>query len=187
MKEHLDDGNEDRPDYDRLPELVTIFILSFDPFGAGAMFYEAGTIIKTHPDIPYNDGVRRIYLYTGGKISNGAGKHEQKMKNLLKYINESIEENVIDETTRRLDDIVKYTKRKKDIGVRYMKRWERERELIEEGRKEERANTEAEKARVDAEQRRADEAEVRAGEEKNRADKAEAELEKYRKMYGKVV
>ena len=53
-------------EYDKLPELVTIFILSFDPFGKNAMYYEAGSVIKTHPDIPYDDGIRRIYLYVKG-------------------------------------------------------------------------------------------------------------------------
>ena len=45
-----------------------------------------------------------------------------------------------------------------------MKSWERERELIEEGRDKERANTEREKRRADEATRRADEAEKRIAE-----------------------
>ena len=52
-------------DYESLPELVTIFILSYDPFGENAMYYEAATIVKTHPHVHYNDGIRRIFLYVG--------------------------------------------------------------------------------------------------------------------------
>ena len=66
-------------DYEKLPELVTIFILSYDPFGQNAMYYEAGTTLKTHPHIQYNDGVRRIFLYVGGELPEGAGEDERKL------------------------------------------------------------------------------------------------------------
>ena len=36
-----------------------------------------------------------------------------------------------DDNTRRLDDIVKVTKARKDVGINFMKSWERERELLE--------------------------------------------------------
>ena len=167
-------------DFEQLPELVTIFILSFDPFGAGAMYYEAGSVIKTHPEIPYNDGVRRIYLYAGGKLPENAGEGLRKLKNLLIYINESTESNVTDETTKRLDEIVKHTKAKKDLGNTYMKSWELEKELKEEGRAEERVNTEAERAR-------ADKAEAERDKEKTEREKAEAKLAKYIEKYGELV
>ncbi|SCY34808.1 hypothetical protein SAMN02910370_02217, partial [Lachnospiraceae bacterium XPB1003] len=134
--------------------------------------YEAGTMLKTHPDIPYDDGIRRIYLYTEGKLKKDADDNDKKLKNLLQYIRRSTEENVTDETTRRLDELVKATKHKKDIGVKYMKSWELESELREEGREEERANTEAERRRADAAE--------------SRADAAEAELEKYKAKFGKI-
>ncbi|MBR2185791.1 MAG: Rpn family recombination-promoting nuclease/putative transposase [Lachnospiraceae bacterium] len=123
-------------EYNKLPELVTIFILSFDPFGKNAMYYEAGSIIKTHPDIPYDDGIRRIYLYVNGDLPENAGEEEKKLQNLLRYIGKSIRTNVTDENTEKLDDIVHKTKAKKGVGVRFMKSWEREKELIEEGREE---------------------------------------------------
>lgn len=123
-------------DYEKLPELVTIFILSYDPFGENAMYYEAGTVIKTHPHIPYDDGVRRIYLYVDGELPGEADDDERKMRNLLRYIGNSSASNVTDETTKKLDEIVKNTKLKKDIGVRYMKSWEIARDYIEEGREE---------------------------------------------------
>ena len=167
--------------YEKLPKIVIIFILSYDPFDHGDMYYEAGTMLKTHPDIPYDDGIRRIYLYTEGKLKKDADDNDKKLKNLLQYIRRSTEENVTDETTRRLDELVKATKHKKDIGVKYMKSWELESELREEGREEgreeERANTEAERRRADAAESRADEAE-------SRADAAEAELEKYKAKFG---
>ena len=80
-------------DYEKLPELVTIFILSYDPFGENAMYYEAGTTLKTHPDTSYEDGIRRIYLYANGKLSKEKDKGEQALKNLLLYINNSTKAN----------------------------------------------------------------------------------------------
>ena len=38
-----------------------------------------------------------------------------------------------DDNTRKLDNIVSHTKARKDIGIRYMKSWERERQLKKEG------------------------------------------------------
>lgn len=58
-----------------------------------------------------------------------------------------------DSNTRKLDDIVRGTKAKKDIGAWYMKSWEREKEIREEGRSEERANTEIERRRADEAER----------------------------------
>ncbi|MBO6113002.1 MAG: hypothetical protein J6P45_08150, partial [Lachnospiraceae bacterium] len=73
---------------------------------------------------------------TKGKVSENAGAGEKRLKNLLMYINSSTDSNVTDETTRRLDQIVKITKEKKDFGVRYMKSWLLEKKLKEEGRQE---------------------------------------------------
>ena len=169
--------------YEKLPKIVIIFILSYDPFDHGDMYYEAGTMLKTHPDIPYDDGIRRIYLYTEGKLKKDADDNDKKLKNLLQYIRRSTEENVTDETTRRLDELVKATKHKKDIGVKYMKSWELESELREEGREEgreeERANTEAERRRADAAESRADAAEAQV-------DEMKSELERYKAKFGKI-
>lgn len=164
-------------DYDGLPEVVTIFILSFDPFGERAMYYEAGTVIKTHPHIPYDDGVRRIFLYTEGGLPEDAGDEEKKLRTLLRYINRSTEDNVTDDNTRKLDIIVKKTKLKKDVNSRFMKSWEIEREMkqeaqeagraegraegLAEGRAEERANTEKERRRADEAEARVKELEAR--------------------------
>ncbi|MCR5590812.1 MAG: Rpn family recombination-promoting nuclease/putative transposase [Lachnospiraceae bacterium] len=130
--------------YDKLPELVTIFILSYDPFGEDAMYYEAGSELKTHPGIEYDDGIRRIFLYVGGKLSEQADGAERQLKNLLVYINDSTAENATDDNTRKLDAIVRSTKARKGIGIKYMKSWERERFLKEIGREEGRAEGRAE-------------------------------------------
>ncbi len=159
-------------EYDRLPELVTIFILSYDPFGMNDMIYEVRSTIKTHPDIPYDDGVRRIYLYVDGELPEDAGEEDRKLKNLLRYIGKSTKANITDDLTDKLNDIVHRAKAKKGVGVRYMKSWEREKELREEGREEgrkegreeERRNTEVVRKKAEAERKRADKAEARVRE-----------------------
>ncbi len=158
--------------YDKLPDLVTIFIMSYDPFDAGDMYYEAGTVIKTHPKIPYNDGVRRIYLYVGGKLPKNATEDDRKLQDLLKYIGSSISDNVVDEKIEKLDSIVRETKADKNVGVRYVKSWEWEREIREEVKQEDNII-------IEAERKRADEAEARANE-------ADAELAKYRAKFGSI-
>ena len=83
------------------------------------------------------------------------------MKGERNYIRSSNKQNVVDENTRKLDSIVADKKSKKDIGIRIMKSWERERELIEAVREEERQNTERERQRAERERQRAEKAEKR--------------------------
>ncbi len=165
-------------DYDKLPELINIFILSYDPFGGNSMYYEAGSIIKTHPQLPYNDGVRRIYLYVDGDLPENADDDDKKLKNLLRYIGHSKKANVTDDITRKLDDIVRETKLKKDVGIRYMKSWEIIKDAKEEGREEGRkeGREEGRKEGREEERMKTEAAEARAA-------AAEAELARYKEKY----
>ena len=167
---------EPRKEYKELPDIFTIFILSYDPFDQNALYYEAGTHLLTHPDVPYDDGVRRIYLYTKGDLPGNAGEYDRKLRNLLRYINESTEANVIDDNTRRLDEIVRVTKSKGTVEDDIMYNWERDEELKEEARAEERVNTERERKRADDAEKRADDAEKELKDANERIAKLEAEL-----------
>ncbi len=126
-------------DYELLPDLVMIFILSYDPFGENAMYYEVGNIIKTHPNIPYYDGIRRIFLFVDGELPEGAGEEKKQLKNLLNYIGHSTEANVTDQNTKKLDDIVRSMKADEETEGRRMKSWDIERDIREESREEGRA------------------------------------------------
>ena len=97
-----------------LPEQVTIFILSYDPFGKDAMYYEARTVLITHPDTAYNDGVRRIFLYADGNLPEESAEDDRRIQKLLKYIARSTDDNITDESTVALDKIVRQTKSKKE-------------------------------------------------------------------------
>ena len=63
--------------YNELPDYVAITILSYDPFGAGDLYYEVNSTITTHPNIFYKDGIRRIFLYGKGK-NNLSNKKRSK-------------------------------------------------------------------------------------------------------------
>ena len=77
-----------------------------------------------------------------------------------------------DDVTGKLNEIVHKIKEKKDVGIRYMKSWEREKELRDEGialgreegriegREEERANTERERKRAEVAEARVKELEA---------------------------
>ena len=62
-------------------------------------------------------------------------KSLKKIPNLLRYIGSSKAENVTDDLTERLDDIVRETKSKKEVGIRLMKSWEIERAKREDAEK----------------------------------------------------
>lgn len=58
------------------------------------MYYEASTILTTHPDIGYDDGISHIFLYCNGRPNFGAhdsviklsNEHSKKLQEMLKYI-----------------------------------------------------------------------------------------------------
>ena len=106
-------------DYDRLPELITIWILPYDPFGKNHMIYFIKNIVEGFDDIYYNDGIRKVFLYTDGSLG-GSGQ----LKKLLTYIKNSSADNVTDMQLERLHLGVEWLKKSSEIGVKYMQMWE---------------------------------------------------------------
>ena len=106
-------------DYDKLPELITIWILPYDPFGKNLMIYHVKNIVEEIPEMNYNDGIRKIFLYTDGE--NGGS---DELKKLLLYINQSCFKNVTDEQLEKLHHGVEEIKNNSTIGVKYMQMWE---------------------------------------------------------------
>ncbi len=122
---HLLDTGET---YENLPDMVSIMILSFDPFGAGDMYYEAGTMLFTHQEIEYNDGVRRIFLYTKGKLNEKEmvkyiSGDSRQLQNMLRYFQDSREINVMDTSTSKLHEMTMDVKSRKEVNRHYMKSW----------------------------------------------------------------
>ena len=102
-------------DYDKLPDMWTIWILPYDPFGLDYMLYSVKNMLEDFPEIEYNDGVKKLFLYTGGTKGG-----TEALKNLLNYIQSSIEENAVDDDLKRLHSNVERLRSSKEIGVKYM-------------------------------------------------------------------
>ena len=119
-------------DYDHVPTLVIIMILSYDPFTAGDMYYEASTQLITHPDIIYDDGIRRLYFYTGGNCNIPPEEGGERILDMLRYIQDSNDNNVMNSDIQELDSIVSKVRKSEEVSIKYMKSWEKEAILIRE-------------------------------------------------------
>lgn len=148
--------------YDKLKNVYIIMIVPFDPFGLNRMVYTIKNKCDEVPDMPYEDGAKTIFLYTKGT----EGNPPEDLRQLLQYMEHSTKDNAKNETLEKIHQMVEHVKKDKEVSLQFMKSWERDAMIREEGRedgrKEERANTERER-------RRAEEAEMRADLEMERA------------------
>lgn len=106
-------------DYDSLPELITIWILPYDPFGKNNMIYFVKNIVEGFEDLYYNDGIRKVFLYTDGMLGGS-----RELKQLLTYIKSSSTDNAADRQLEQLHSGVEWLRHSSKIGVRYMQMWE---------------------------------------------------------------
>ena len=83
------------------------------------MIYHVKNIVEEIPEIDYNDGIRKIFLYTDGEAGGS-----DELKRLLLYIKQSSYENVTDSRLERLHHGVEEIKNNSAIGVKYMRMWE---------------------------------------------------------------
>jgi len=115
-------------DYEKLPNVVIIVILPYDPFGENRMVYTVKNSCVEDPSLTYDDGARKIFLYTKGK----EGKPSQKLKDMLKYIEKTTDRNVVNQDIASIQKLVKQVKRKKEVNSSYMKSWEIEKMIRKE-------------------------------------------------------
>lgn len=101
--------------YKNLPEYISIWILPEDPFGRNQMIYTVKNVVAEDAQIEYNDGVKKLFLYTDGQIGGS-----EALGNLLQYFAQSSEENALDSDLQQLHTIVKATKSNQKVGERYM-------------------------------------------------------------------
>ena len=78
------------------------------------------------------DGNKTIYLYTKGMIGNDS----KALCDMLKYIEKSTRENAVDNSLKEIQSLVEEIKRDEKVGVSYMKSWERDNYIKDEGKKE---------------------------------------------------
>ena len=92
-----------------------------DPFGKNRMCYTVKNSVQEEPEVEYEDGAVSLFLYTKGQEEGN-----RELAQVLHYMEESTEENATTEELRSLHRYVNTIKKKKEVGVRYMKSWELE-------------------------------------------------------------
>ncbi|WP_029319158.1 hypothetical protein [Butyrivibrio sp. AE3004] len=123
--------------YENLPDYVSITVLSYDPFGAGDMYYEAKSVLTSHSDLCYDDGRVNYFFYGKGKNNLPDSKFDkQAVEDLVKYIVTGEKPEKPQEAVGKLDDIINSVKKNAEVTKIFMKEWDRRRlhdiELTEE-------------------------------------------------------
>ena len=96
------------------PELITIWILQYDPFGKDKMIYTIKNIVDKNPDVVYNDGITTLILNANGKKFGN-----EALKNLLDFF-VNTDKQVDDAELQEIQNIVKAIKGDAKVGERYM-------------------------------------------------------------------
>ncbi len=116
--------------FDELPDFTTIWILNYDPFDENCMVYEVKNVVTNKPNVVYNDGVMKYFLYTKGE--EGGSK---KLKDLLRFFEETCEANAVDDDLRNILEIVNRVKQNEEVGERFMRfenDWDIEKKILQE-------------------------------------------------------
>lgn len=102
-------------DFIHLPNLYVLSILNFDPFGKDHMIYTIRNRCEEVPELEYDDGLRFYYFYTGGTKGGN-----QQLRTMLTYMQDSREENAVDEATREVHYYVNRVKVRPEVKDAYM-------------------------------------------------------------------
>jgi predicted transposase/invertase (TIGR01784 family) len=115
-------------DYKSLKNVIIIMILPYDPFDRNRMVYTIQNKCIEDSDLPYDDGTKKIFLYTKGTEGNPS----QELQEMLKYIENSIVTNVTNQNIAAIHQYVSNVKHDREVGVQYMKSWEYEQMIRDE-------------------------------------------------------
>ena len=98
------------------------------------MIYTVKNSVVENPNIVYNDGVTKVYLYTKGTKGGN-----DNLRALLNFMENSSEENATDSDLCKIQGILDVIRNNEEVGERYMT-WEdvieyEKRDSYEDGRK----------------------------------------------------
>lgn len=116
-------------DYSKLKKVIVIMITPYDPFRRNRMVYTLKKLCVEEPDMPYDDGAMTIYLYTNGK----RGNPPEELQKLLHYMEKSKEENADTALLKETHQMTQEVKHDKEVSLEYMKIFEREKMIREDG------------------------------------------------------
>lgn len=159
-------------DYGTLKDIYIIIILPYDPFDRDRIIYTIRNMCEEDPSMPYEDGARTIFLYTKGT----KGNISKELRELLHYMEDTEEKNAVNSSLQKIQKMVEKVKEDKGVFLEYMKIWEREQMIREEGME---AGIAAGKKEGIALGKAEQEKETEK--ERRRAEKAEKEVEELRK------
>ena len=148
--------------FGKMKKVYVIFICDYDPFGYDRVLYTIKNRCLEEPTMPYEDDAETWVLYTRGK----KGNISESLRQLLSYMENTNQNNAINEDLRDIQQMVDQVKRDGEVSLRYMKWFEHDQMMYEQGRKEEQANTERERKIAEQERKNAEQ-------EKKRAEAAE--------------
>lgn len=106
--------------YSNLQNVVIIVILPYDPFGKNRMVYTIQNQCVEDSQVQYDDGAKKIFLYTKGT----EGNPRQELKDMLKYLEMTNDENVTNQNIDTIHHFVNKVKHRKEVNTSYMKSWE---------------------------------------------------------------
>ena len=115
----------------------------------------------------YEDGAVTIFLYTKGK----QGEASAELKQMLKYFEETTKENAVNGVLQEIHQMVETVKKDGEGTMKYLRIMEHERDLIEQGRREERENTERERKNTERERKNAERERKNAERERENAER----------------
>ncbi|MBQ4068856.1 MAG: Rpn family recombination-promoting nuclease/putative transposase [Lachnospiraceae bacterium] len=100
--------------YSELPDLITIWILPYDPFGNNKIIYTIKNIVTENPDIVYNDGIKTIILNASAAIDKDGA-----LEDLLNFmINSDIKDT--DSELAEIQAAIHSIKGNPEVGENYM-------------------------------------------------------------------
>lgn len=99
----------------KLPDVFTIWILPYDPFGDDRMIYTVQSMVVENNQLVYNDGITKIFIFLNG-IKGGS----EELKNMLRFFADTKPENAVDEDLSELQKIVDEIKQNDEERERYM-------------------------------------------------------------------
>ncbi len=99
----------------KLPQLIMIWILPYDPFGDDRMLYTVKNMVVENSELVYNDDVLKLFLYTKGKKGGS-----EELKSLFTYFEETTQDNAVDADLKEIQKIVGNIKHSRETEDRYM-------------------------------------------------------------------
>ena len=123
-------------DYSQLKDAYVIMIMPFDLFGEGKYKYTFHMSCDEIPGLKLHDGATRIFLNTHGTDAEGVS---EELIQLLRYFEQTTEENAAGSHSRKIEKIqkrVEEIKKNEEVGIRYMNAFEEKMMERREGREE---------------------------------------------------